>query len=301
MTKKPNKPPKFHHYVPKTYLKHWVDDKDLLYIYNKKNHTVKPSSINGQYFGKNHLNTITYPDSTKGYWVEQRFADVESIITPVLNKVATTKLKSSKDITYEDRLYMSMFVSVQYWRLPSNKATIEEMIKSGDFATIHSSIRNSETGEKLLESEAKKIYNRLAKDDFFAKAYPLMLAMSKHLKKDAYEDLHDWHFYFQEPGFHLTSDNPILYIKEPNADTVFKDFILPLSPGVLLISSNKAPEEISGNISNALNILQICHSNQFVAGQNKAFLETISELYKEKFADKPLEAVERYVFNEMFT
>ena len=302
MNYKPNKPPKFHHFVPKTYLKHWLDDKDLLYIYNKKNHTVTPSSINGQYFGKNHLNTILYPDNTKGYWVEESFAELESTISPALNKIATTnKHEFSKSIvTYDDRLHLSMFVSAQYWRLPINKGVINEMIKSGSFASIHSSIRNGKTGEKLPDEEAKKIYELMAKDDFFTKAYPLLLALSRYLKEDACDDLHDWHFYFQEPGFHLTSDNPILYIQEPTVDTVFQDFILPLSPSVLLISSKNPPKEISASLSNALNILQVCHSNQFVAGQNKAFLEDVSELYKESFADKPLEAVERYVFNEIF-
>ena len=300
MARRSSKPPKFHHYVPKTYLKHWLDDNDLLYIYNKKNHTVKASSINGQYFGKNHLNTITYPDNTKGYWVEQRFADLEGTITPALNKIAATTHDFFKNITYEDRLFLSMFVSVQCWRLPMNQSVIEEMIQSGSFASIHSSIRNGKTGEKLPESEAQKIYERMAKDDFFKKAYPLLLGLSKYLKKDAYDDLRDWRFYFQEPGRFMTSDNPILYTHAPTADTVFKDFILPISPGVLLISSKHPPKEDNANLSSALNILQICHANQFVAGQDKGYLETISELYKANFADKPLEAVERYVFGELF-
>lgn len=300
MAKRPNKPPKFHHYVPRTYLKHWLDDSDLLYVYNKKNHTVKSSSINGQYFGRNHLNTVTYPDDTKSYWIEEVFADIESTISPTLNKVATTEHRSSKDITYEDRLFLSMFVSAQYWRLPVNKDVIAEIIKTGSFATIHGSMRDSKTGEKIPDDEAKRIYDRISKDEFFTKAYPLMLAVSKYLKKNAYDDLRDWHFYFQEPGFHLTSDNPILYINEPTTDTVFKDFILPLSPSVLLISSKNPPEEISPKMSNALNILQIRHSNQFVAGQNESYLETIAELYNENFADKPLESLEKYVFNEIF-
>lgn len=255
----------------------------------------------GQYFGKNDLNTITYPDSTKGYWVEQAFADMEGTISPTLNKVATTEHKTSNNITYDDKLYLSMFVSMQYWRLPVNKDTINEMIKSGSFATIHSSICNSKTGQTVSEEDAKKFYDRMSKEDLFAKAYPLMLAVSKYLKKNAYDDLRYWHFYFQEPGFHVTSDNPILYINnEPTTVTVFMDFILPLSPSVLLISSKNPPKEISASLSNALNILQICHSNQFVAGQNKGFLETIAEMYKENFADKPLKAVEQYVFNEIF-
>ncbi|MDK2899094.1 MAG: hypothetical protein PWQ10_281 [Patescibacteria group bacterium] len=300
MTKRPNNPPKFHHFIPKTYLKRWLDDSDLLYIYNKKSHNIKPSSINGQYFGKNHLNTITYPDHTKSYWIEELFADIEGIISPALNKIALTKHKLSKEITYDDRLFISLFVNVQYWRLPINKEVVAKMIKSGSFATIRSSMRDRKTGEKLADEVAKIIYDRISKDKFFEKTYPLMLALSKYLKEDAFEGLHDWHFYFQEPGFHITSDNPILYLNTPTADTVFMDFILPLSPSVLLISSKNPPKEISPKLSNSLNILQICHANQFVAGCNKGYLDAVSNLYNENFSNKPLEAVEQYMFNEIF-
>ncbi len=300
MANKTSKPPKFHHYVPRTYLKHWLDKEELLYIYNKKSNTVSPSSIKGQYFGNNHLNTITYPDNTKGYWVEKEFANIEGTISPTLNKLAATTHKTSNRITYEDKLFLSMFISIQYWRLPTNKAKINELINTGSFSTIRSSVINNETGEKVSNDEAKKLYDRLANDDFFAKAYPLLIGMTKHMEKDGYDDLDDWHFYFQEPGFHLTSDNPMLYIKEPTPDTIFKDFILPLSPGVLLISSKNPPNEISAFLSNALNILQICDSNQFVAGQNKGYLEIVSEQYKDNFADKSIESVKKMVLGELF-
>lgn len=298
---KANNPPKYHHYVPKTYLKHWLDNQGLVYIYNKKNHTINPSSIDGQYFGKNHLNTITYPDNTKGYWVESALAELEGKITPTLNKIATSNLESSGKITYEDKLMLSMFVSAQFWRLPANQNFIENQIANGDFKSLYLSVISEKSGDKLSNIEIEQFYNRISKTDLFKKAYPILRSLVNLLDKNAFDALRGtWQLYYQEPGRHLTSDNPILYTKEPTPSTVFEDFILPLSPSVLLISSRNCPDEISATNSTALNMLQIHHANQFVACNDKNILQMTTDLYKDNFADKSLKDMEAYVYKEIF-
>jgi hypothetical protein len=299
MSKK-NKPPKFHHYVPKTYLKHWLDGSGKIYIYDKKTGNIRPSSINGQYFGKNNLNTITYPDDTKGYWVEKSYSEIEGIMSPVLNKVASSVLANSGDVTYEDKLMMSLFVSIQFWRLPVNDAYIDSQIDSGDLMSLGLSAINTETGEKVSSEVARPFYEHISSTDLFRKAYPALRALLDVARDGKYDSLKDWSFYYQSPGFNLTSDNPILYFKKPSQNSIFDNFILPLSPGVLLIAKENPPDSLDSGMSTDLNILQMCHANQFVAGADEAYLRVIANEYEQKFKSIPLHDIEEHIYKKFF-
>ena len=299
MSKK-SKPPKFHHYVPKTYLKHWLDDSNLVYIYNEKTGKIKASSINGQYFGKNHLNTITYPDDTKGYWVEAAFAELEGKITPTLDKIASSLLSNSGEITYEDKLMLSLFVSVQFWRLPTNMAFVKNQIDNGDFSGLGLSAISQETGEKLPPHKVVDFYKHIATTDLFQKAYPALRPLLDVKENSTYDNLQHWNFHFQEPGFNFSSDNPILYTTNPDTGSIFRNFILPLSPGVLLIAKDKQPDVINSSAAVGLNILQICHANQFVVGRNEAYLRGVADEYERNFKTAPLKDIENHVYKEIF-
>lgn len=297
---KQNKPPKFHHYVPKTYLKHWLDEDDLIYIYDKKSGKIRPSSINGQYFGKNNLNTITYPDNTKGYWVETAYAELECKISPALNKIAASLLSGHSDITHEDKLMLSLFISAQFWRLPANKGLVKDLIESGSFSDIGLSVTNSNTGEKLSSDEAASFYSDITSTDLFQKAYPALRSLLDLTRVDAFDSLKGWSFYYQHPGFNLTSDNPILYFTEPTTSSILSNFILPISPGVLLISKESPPDTLDPSMSTDLNILQVCHANQFVAGTNEAYLRSLADEYERHFKTIPSGEIEKYIYSKIF-
>jgi hypothetical protein len=295
-----NNPPKFHHYVPRMYLKHWLDDNDLIYIYNKKTGDIKKSSINGQYFGKNHLNTIVYPDNTKEYWVEKAFAELEGKVAPTLEKITSTSLSNSSQINYDDKLMLSMFVSSQFWRLPINTAFVKSRIENDDFSSLGLSVINQKTGQKVSDDETKEFYENIAGTDLFQKAYPILRSLLYTKDNSEYDNLRYWSFHFQEPGFHFSSDNPILYMSTPDTSSIFKNFILPLSPSILLIATDKQPDAISSELSVGLNILQICHANQFVVGRNEAYLRSAVDEYENNFKNVPLQDIENHIYNKIF-
>lgn len=297
---KQNKPPKFHHYVPKTYLKHWLDEDDLIYIYDKKSGKIRPSSINGQYFGKNNLNTITYPDNTKGHWVEAAYTELERKVSPALNKIAASLLSDHSDITHEDKLMLSLFISAQFWRLPANNGLVKDLIESGSFSDIGLSVTNSNTGEKLSSDEAASFYSDITSTDLFQKAYPALRSLLDLTRVDAFDSLKGWSFYYQHPGFNLTSDNPILYFTEPTTSSILSNFILPISPGVLLISKESPPDTLDPSMSTDLNMLQVCHANQFVAGTNEAYLRSLADEYERHFKTIPLGEIEKYIYSKIF-
>jgi hypothetical protein len=294
-----NKPPKFHHYVPKTYLKHWLDDSDLIYIYNKKTGTIKAISIDGQYFGKNNLNTITYPDNTKGYWVEKTYSDIEKLISPSLDKIASSHISNFSDVTHEDKLMLSLFVAIQFWRLPSSTDFVRSSIDSGDFASMALSVSDKKTGERIKKDDLTSFYEHISSTDLFQKAYPALRPLLDLTKEDTFSSLKSWVFYYREPRLNITSDNPILYITAPTPETILNDFILPISPGVMLISSGSELAELNPGLPNNLNILQICNANQFVVSSNKKYLTLLVDEYESKFKMIPLSEVENYIYKSL--
>lgn len=225
---------------------------------------------------------------------------IEGKISPALNKIATSLLSGHGDITHEDKLMLSLFISVQFWRLPVNARLVKNSIENGDFSNIGLSAVNSNTGEKLAASETTSLYSNVASTDLFQKAYPALRSLLDLARVGAFDNLRGWSFYYQHPGFNLTSDNPILYFREPTANSILSNFILPMSPGVLLVSKESPPDTLDPSMSTDLNILQVCHANQFVAGTNEAYLRSLADEYERHFKTIPLGEIEKYIYSKIF-
>ena len=91
-----------------------------------------------------------------------------------------------------------------------------------------------------------------------------------------------------------------MYTTNPDTGSIFRNFILPLSPGVLLIAKDKQPDVINSSAAVGLNILQICHANQFVVGRNEAYLRGVADEYERNFKTAPLKDIENHVYKEIF-
>ena len=283
---------KYHHYLPQTYLKHFTDESEWLYVYDKTKKEVRKSRTENV-FGENHLNTITYPDGTKSDWAEQAYSEIETEFGPVLDKIANSEQKAT-GITHWDKLMLSMFVSTQFWRLPINSDFVQKTLENNDFSYIRTQV--NQNGEKVSAEAANQLYTKLIRTDLFRKIYPTMLALVNPLRSDSYEDLHYWHFYYQDPGFYLTSDNPIIYRSNPSADNLFADFILPITPSRILVSTKTAPRESPASASFTANIKQFHQADRYVAGNNKEYILKVSEYY-ERFKEYETSTIAEEAFS----
>lgn len=73
-----------------------------------------------------------------------------------------------------------------------------------------------------------------------------------------------------------------------------------MSPGVLLVSKESPPDTLDPSMSTDLNILQVCHANQFVAGTNEAYLRSLADEYERHFKTIPLGEIEKYIYSKIF-
>jgi hypothetical protein len=281
---------KYHHYLPQLYLSYFKDDTGYLYVYDKTAKEIR-KSLPKNMFGKNRLNTVTYQDGIMGDWVERMYSSIETKVAPTLRKVAESKQEDT-GITYMDRLFLSMFVSIQFWRLPINHAFVEKTMTTNDLSFVGASLRCN--GQKVPDKEARAFYKKMIGTDLFKKTYPMMVALMNPIKSDAYDDLHDWHFMYQDPGFHLTSDNPIIYKTNPQTNTLFKDFILPLMPGRVLVSAHNPPQTLG---SFAVNMQQFHQAERYIAGNNQEYLATLAHYY-ERIIDDERDNIKEYAFGQ---
>ena len=67
-----------------------------------------------------------------------------------------------------------------------------------------------------------------------------------------------------------------------------------------MIATNRQPNILSSSTSINLNILQICHANQFVVERDRAYLRSVADEYEKSFKTIPLKDIEDYVFKEIF-
>ena len=179
---------KYHHYIPQFYLNYFTDKIGYLYVYDKVKKEVR-KSLPKNVFGKNRLNTIIYPDGTKSDWVEQRYSSIEGIVSPGSKPISTSKQEKT-GITYMDELFLSMFISMQFWRLPSNKLVIDASMDIHDLSFLGMSLKKD--GKQISEREEKQFYKKIIKTDLFQKAYPLIAGLVRPIKSRSYNDLIDW-------------------------------------------------------------------------------------------------------------
>ena len=123
--------PKKQHYVPRMLLKNFVDESNgMLYFYSKKNpaggvQQASPEKL----FRQQHLYTRRGEKGSKDFSVENGLADLETISTPVINRIMqlTRGCKPSagiahrvlwNEVTCDDRLVLCSFIASQQTRVP---------------------------------------------------------------------------------------------------------------------------------------------------------------------------------------
>lgn len=291
-TNKQSTQSKYHHFVPQFYLNYFTDSTGYLYLYDKEKKEVR-KSLPRNVFGKNRLNTITYPDGSKGDWVEGMYSDIEGTVAPVLKKIADSEQQKT-GITHMDKLYLSMFLSVQFWRLPIHKGLVEKAMKENDLSFIEASIRKD--GKRVSKKEQDEFYEMVSKTDLFKKTYPVMAGVIRPVKNGSYDDLMNWHFMYQDPGFHLTSDNPIIYKDTPVENTIFKDLIFPITPSRVLYSCQNPPQETNNSL--LINLQQFHQAERYVASNHEAYLKELASIY-ERIIESELDKIKSHIFSTL--
>lgn len=271
-----NKRSKKHHYLPRHYLKGFSDSSERFYVYDKKTKDIFVSSPDNSFF-ENNLNTIEVDDE-KSDWLETLYSEIEGGRWDSFDKIRNSKHQQS--ISIENRLELLFFISILFWRLPSNFKYLEEVSKNllgNDLSTSIFKLKN-----KNGEIVNQKVVDNIKSKDFFKKSSRIMASFLPFY--DNY-DVSDWVFSYTEDGgiWHVVGDNPLITRKKFNLKKpagFLDEFIFPVSGNIILINGYfKNKSDLSNAFILQFNIAIIHNSKRFVAFHNKEKMEAFIKYY----------------------
>lgn len=279
-----NKASKKHHYLPRHYLRGFVNEEGLFYIYDKLNDRILPDPLPpDSSFFENNLNTVSFPNGKSSDVLEDLYSKIERLSWGPLDIIRRSNYQTT--IEPIDGMHLFLFISFLYWRLPCNIGYVDALSKkffdkddkNFDFVKI--------VGKKgdLLPEDINKI---LKESDFFRKSSRLLLPFAPLYKSNWNEKLiNNWRFLYSgdKQNWYMVGDNPILTIGETDHDPVncLNEFIFPVSGDIMLVNTNKpVADDMPPEWIIRCNIGLIEKADRFIACPCRDFLSISVEFYK---------------------
>jgi hypothetical protein len=128
-----------HHYIPEFYLKGFTNENRVFKVYDVKNNKFKgnlmdytPKTV---FFEKNG-NTIGIEGEYSDFLETKFYSKVDNDAANLFGKISSSPSTEKFGITDEDMPALQYFVSVMYWRNPSNYNQISYLVESKDLIQL---------------------------------------------------------------------------------------------------------------------------------------------------------------------
>lgn len=283
-----------HHYLPEFYLKGFTnqdgkfkifDVPRQLFIKNGKDFSTE------SYFFEEDGNTI-HTDRGTDDFIENRFSEVDNRVGDLFNKLRNALTDTRFGLTEDDMPALQHFVSVLYWRIPSNYDQIKKLISERELHEFGLLIKSRDTNE-VVRNEG--LENKIRNDPNFFKAIKLILPYITYKTfLDCNTPLHIQTFPEQLPA--LCSDNPVIF-KNPNPDIYYDDFIFPLTHTHVFIRGNKINNIDLRHIKIAIDQILLKQAKQYVSCTDMKYVEALNDLNKKP--GRSLEQLKEFLFSKL--
>lgn len=266
---------KRHHYIPRCYLKGFTHNGKQLFIYDKQKDEIRPGNIDNSFTLWNR-NTVTWPSGEKSDELENIYASIESDSAYIFPKVIASTPREEA-LTYMDKLNLSFFIAALLWRVPAADEKTKVILEDEGFQDRGFHIKYPD-GWSL--EDKTKLEKLLLGYPAFQKFYPLMLSFEPFMKPNFSRFINNWKLYYHDPGRLITGDNLAIIRRASRPDSVLTEFILPLAPGRLLVSSRGKPAQTSNEWTIRIDLKIIEQAERYVCSNDITFLEMLVKLYK---------------------
>ena len=265
---------KKHHYIPQFYLRGFTDDAGYFTVYDKQLNIFRKSRPENEFYEK--FRNTTNLGGEKSVIVEEIYSHFESNFA---STVAAIEKSSHTDsiITAEIIIGVKFFVETMRWRNPALDDVYKKvvgMLTIDDFGLSIKGATKKEQAEinkRIMdEPEAQKMLR------------PFIAAMSlKPSKDDDYYNNSKWHILYQDGGFPITGDFPIIFNPKTLQNGLDEEFIFPLSAQRTVVVSNIKPAKQLPNAFSVDKDLAIIHlAKRFVCCKHDEYLKYMINYYK---------------------
>jgi len=267
---------KKHHYIPQCHLRGFLNDQGSFFIFDKKTGKLRETNTADVLFEKDRNTTISL-DGHKSDWLEKVYNSLENKIAPIFNEINTEKGRHR--FSNSNKLNLGLYIATLYWRLPVTDHISEKIKKDRGLAATPFNLFRKD-GSSATETEKKQILATKGME----KAYRLLLTFASIHNQDYLKQIFSWKFLFNDPGYFLICDNPIIKDGEIDDVDVLNKFVMPLSKECLLINNEFVPvNRLPKYFFIQMGVAMFHQAERFVCCHDRNFLEHIIKYYDDVY------------------
>lgn len=283
-----------HHYLPEFYLKGFTNEDGKFKIFDVSSQSFKRGGKDfstESYFFEEDGNTVV-TDKGADDFIENRFADVDSRVAELFNRIRNATEGTRFGLTDDDMPAIQHFISVLFWRIPTNYDSIKQLISERDLHEFGLFIRSKTTDEIVRDEELE---NRIKNDPNFFKAIKLILPYITYKRiLDCRTPLTIQTFPEQLPA--ICSDNPIIF-ERSTPDIYYDDVIFPLTHTHVFVRAKGIDKNVMVNIKIAIDLILLKQAKRYVCCTDTKYVEMLNKLFETKY--KSLDQLKAEVFETL--
>lgn len=212
---------KKHHYIPQFYLRGFTDQSGLFTIYDKRLNTFRRSKPENEFYEK--FRNTTNLGGEKSVIIEDMYAHLESTFAATLSKIENS-IHTDPILTSDIMVGLKFLVETMRWRNPALDKVYNDIIQNFSIRDFGLQFQG------LTEQQKFEINNKIMNEPEARKMLrPFMGSMLLNLMMNKEYDASRWHILYQDGGFPITGDFPIIFNPNSKNDRINEEFIFPLS------------------------------------------------------------------------
>lgn len=292
---------KRHHFIPIFYLKQFTNDDGFFYIYDIKRNKFKnrgrkfaPSTQ----FYEHHGNT-TFLGLESSDFLEHSYTSFDNRIAGIYKKIVGKAVGKEYTLEPGEWALLQYFVSIMYWRNPSTKPLVDELIKNAtSINDLKLKVKDSQTKQSVdLQSELQYLEKIKNEPDFY-KFYRSMLPGLTYpeIFKKENDFAHIFPFPLSLPK--LVSDNPIIYRNPGKKSIHIDELIFPLTPSQILIRNKYNGLIIHSAVRIFIDMMLVMQAKEYVSSSDLKYPISLKEEYHKRFTS--IEDLRTTIFKYIF-
>jgi hypothetical protein len=285
-----NNEPKKHHYIPRFYLKGFVNGRGDFYVFDKAKEEIRKARPDNSFYEK--FRNTGYAKDAKTNLLENIYADYDSRAAKVFEDVRNSKLNDPV-LTPHNLAILRLFIVNLFWRIPSNDSLLNTLIDTRSF---------SELGFKFVDKDGKSISteaeNQMKGIDALRKMYRVIVPHMSSNPSNTADTYHHWRLMYRPQEYNVTTDNPIVLFDFKNFQSLNEELLFPISRNVTLCCTKKIiPASLSPKFNLLLDTLLVLKSERFTCCQSQEYLELIVNKFYSMSKGTDLEG---YILRDVF-
>ncbi len=281
-----------HHFLPKFYLKGFVNDIGKFYIYlndfNKFKRNGKLFHPSSHFYIED--DNTAHLDNKQSDFVENLYAKKDDFFSGIFKKLQDEEFSIPK-LSQQEIVSLEYFIATLFWRLPSRKQYLKNLIERYKLKELGIVFKN-ENGQKvedaILEDRIKKSGNAhlMLKTIYPGLFYPLLFERTSKLKL----------FNLPVSVPKLIGTNPII-IRNDNSFSFYKeDFTFPLTSNTIIVRGDKINEQVVSSVKLEMDICILMQS-EYCACTDLLYPKLLKQVFYNEY--KTVENLKNIIFSKL--